>query len=408
MKWRRNGIVIYETTHHENLPALLDLSVAHFGKVAVFVNELSYTNLSSRSDPKQQWPKVQFIILQAGYPNRPFIRAIFTFLRRSEYSHFHLSTLDNNLLLFALRLVGTRKVHVSMTIHAVNDFFSYSFASLKAVTESLAKYLLHRRIKNYNFFLPAMVQKFSQRLPGCTAVSIPSRFYAAARREPGEPPGAGPGAPPGAGGRPAGGPLRIVIPGSVDPVRRDYEEAAAYLAGYLSGRGPQSVFSPAGPRPIELVILGDSDNAYGVQIASRLRELESPCFRLIIYKGNVPAKIYEETFATADLIWSPLRATKTERNKRPEVYGLTIASGLTADLQLGCAPVLTPAWLELPDPFRVAVLPYDSEAGFTKILDRVLNDPSYYSKLRVSIHLSFTKALRKENYDPAFRQLMDL
>jgi hypothetical protein len=377
-------ILIYETTHHENLPALLDLSEVHFSKITVFLKEISYRNLSGADDLTVRWPKTEFVVQEAGCHNRAFIRQLFIFLRRHSCSHLHLSTLDNNLLVFALRLAFLRDVHVSLTIHAVNDYFTFSFASPKDLSESMAKYCLHRQVRHYTFFLPAMADRFRERLPGCTAVYIPSRFYE-------------PAAPADTGKEDAF--FRIIIPGSVDPNRRDYAEVASFLANYLS--------RTAVARGIELVILGDSDTAYGRSVVQELRQLESPRFRLSAFNGYVPATVYEEQFSGADLIWSPLNAVKTSTHRSPETYGLTIASGLTADLQLGCAPVLAPAWLTLPDPFRVALLSYFSREDSAKILDDLLQDPAYSQQLRHEIHAAFDQ-LNLDNFRAAFQQLMAL
>ena len=160
-------------------------------------------------------------------------------------------------------------------------------------------------------------------------------------------------------------------------------------------------------RGIELVILGDSDTAYGRGVVQELRQLESARFHLSAFTGYVPAAIYEEQFSGADLIWSPLNRVKTSIQRSPETYGLTIASGLTADLQLGCTPVLAPAWLTLPDPFRVALLPYSSGEDVATILDGLLQDPVYNQQLRQKIDAAFHQ-LSMDNFGTAFRQLMAL
>jgi hypothetical protein len=385
---RDKKLLIYETTHHENLPALLDLSEVHFNKITVFLKEISYRHLSGADDHTVRWPKTEFVVQEADCHNRAFIRQVFLFLRRHSYSHLHLSTLDNNLLVFALRLAFLRNIQVSLTIHAVNDYFTFSFGSLKGLSESMAKYCLHRQIRHYTFFLPAMANRFKEMLPGSTVVYIPSRFY-----EPADT----------AGGVKDGAFFRIVIPGSVDPNRRDYAAVTAFLAGYLPRPGATGTGS--GARGIELVILGDSDTDFGRRVVQELRQLESTRFRLSAFNGYVPAAVYEEQFSGADLIWSPLNRVKTSIQRSPETYGLTIASGLTADLQLGCAPVLAPAWLTLPDPFQVALLPYSSGEDVAKILDRLIQDPVYSQQLRQKIHIAFHQ-LSIDNFGTAFRQLM--
>ncbi len=387
---RRRGIAIYETTHHENLPALLDLSEARFDRVAVFLKDSSYRNISGREDPVQRWPATEFIVQPSHCANRVFIRRLFVFVDKHRYSHLHLSTLDNNLLLFAFRLCISGNLRVSLTLHEVNAWFDYPRRSFRDWTENLAKVLLHRRICHYSFFLPAMVEAFRQRMPRATAVFIPSRFYL-------QPPAA-----PTAAAAPAanGHPFTIVIPGSVDGNRRDYGFVTDFFRHWLPGRA-------ASDRAILLVILGDSHSPEATAIVDGLKDLESPQFAVIAFDGYVPESTYELQLGAADLLWSPLRLQKLGSRNNPEVYGQTTASGLTADLLLTDTPALVPEGLLLPDVFRAALLPYRSAEEVGRLLNRFVNDGQWLPQLRANIAASFSFFV-KENFLPAFDQLMEL
>jgi len=378
-----SGIIIYETTHHENLPALLDLCEANFNRVVVYLQTLSYENLSGKGSPAQRWPRTEFVVQETDCPNRVFIQKMFSFGKKEGFSHLHLSTLDNNLLFFAYKLWINSELQVSLTVHEVNEYFALSFASLRDVTESVAKGILHRRIRNHTMFLPAMAGRFQQRLPGTVAVFIPSRFYQS------QAPSAAPHRP-----------FRVVIPGSVDPNRRNYEEVVKFFTDWLT-----QAITPS--RSIELVILGDSNNPFGARIVAQLQNLESPFFRLIHYQGYVPELVYERQIETADLLWSPLKVNKKSSRNSPETYGQTTASGLTADLLLNNIPALAPAGFELPGSFQPALLHYSSPAELNAIFGRLLEDAVYYRELRGQIHSAFSWFV-KENFNEAFELLTGL
>jgi hypothetical protein len=392
---RRRGMVIYETTHHENLPALLDLSEARFDRVVVFLRESSYRNISGKEAPAERWPATEFIVQPARCPNRVFIRRMFAFLDKHQYSHLHLSTLDNNLLLFALRLSMSGNLRVSLTLHEVNAWFDHPRRSFRDWTENLAKVILHRRIRHYSFFLPAMVEAFRQRMPRATAVFIPSRFY--------QPPAAVPVSAPSQPAPPSAleqrRPFTIVIPGSIDGNRRDYGFVTDFFRHWLPGRA-------ASDRPIRLVILGDSHSPEAMAIVAALKALESPGFVVLAFNGYVPESIYEQQLAAADLLWSPLRLHKLGSRKNPEVYGQTTASGLTADLLLNNTPALVPEELVLPDFFQAALLPYRSADEVGRLLDRLINDDAWLAQLRMKINASFM-FFAKENFYPAFDRLTE-
>jgi hypothetical protein len=391
----KRGLVIYETTHHENLPALLDLSAAQFGRVVVFLRPVSYDNLSGPVSPAERWPGTEFIVQEEDCSNRAFIRRMFVFLRKERIGHLHLSTLDNNLLFFAVQLWFYSDLPVSLTVHEVNEYFARSFASFRDWTETAAKLYLRGRIRHYTFFLPAMVERFKKRLPGVVAVFIPSRFYEmrAAGPEPG-----------GRADDPvatrAGRPFRVVIPGSVDGNRREYELVLSFFTNWLG-------LATHPPRAIELVILGDSATPYGMGIVGQLQRLESPGFRLVYYSGYIPALVYEQQIETADVLWSPLRVNKKSSRHSPEIYGQTTASGLTADLLLNHAPALAPVGFVLPESFRTALLSYGSPEELEKIFVRLLEDTAYVTALRQQIHQAFSFFIG-ENFSAAFRLLTGL
>jgi hypothetical protein len=385
---RQRVMVIYETTHHENLPGLLDLCETRFSRVVVFLKDISYNHISGGGSPASRWPRTEFIVQTSGHPNRVFISGVFAYLRRHRCSHFHLSTLDNNLLLFAWRLCLANSLQVSLTVHEVNEYFAYSFGSPRDWTESLAKFLLHHRIKHYTFFLPAMADQFSRRMPDATTVFIPSRFYSSPT------PGAEEKSPPGAEEKRA---FSIVIPGSVDPNRRDYDFVVDFFRSWPA--------TPSGQ--VRLVILGDSDSPFGAGILAQLRLLESAHFRVESFAGYIPETIYEQELVAADLLWSPLRVHKKSSRNSPETYGLTTASGLTADLLLNNVPALVPAAFVLSEPFRTALLPYGSPQEAGLLLDRLIGDPTCLRDLRQAIHSAFS-SFTKENFRVAFAALAAL
>jgi hypothetical protein len=383
-------IIIYETTHHENLPALLDLSEAHFSRVTVFLRELSFRNLSGDGAPGQRWPRTDFIVQPAGRSNRSFIRQVFSLLKKERYTHLHLSTLDNNLLVFALRLAWAGPVHCSLTIHEVNAYFACTFRTLRDSSESIARILLRRQIRHYTFFLPAMAQYFSEKLPGVTTVFIPSRFY---RRPP----------PRAAADEVTPASLfRIIVPGSVDPNRRSYDELPDVFKALLARKDPAHGQDPR--RPIQLVILGDSATAYGAAKVSALQQLESPQFRLLFFKGYIPEPVYEQEIKGADLIWSPLNLQKKGSRNSPETYGQTTASGLTADLLLNNAPALVPAGFVIPESFSTAILTYVSAKDAVETIDRLWRDNGQSRELREKIDYSFG-FFSIANFSAAFREL---
>ncbi|HLX65673.1 MAG TPA: hypothetical protein VKR41_01715, partial [Puia sp.] len=267
--------------------------------------------------------------------------------------------------------------HLSLTIHEVNEYFSRSFHTLRDWTETIAKPILHRQIRHYQVFLPTLADQLRQRLPGSTAVFIPSRFYSGHR-----PPG-----------HPLPTPFQIIVPGSLDPNRRNYNEIIQTLPILEC------------TTPIELVLLGDSSTEPGTRIIAEFQPALSDRISLRTFNGYVSETTYEETLSHAHLIWSPLNVQKSNSRNHPETYGLTTASGLTADLLLTNIPALVPADFIVPESFRAAIYPYRSPDEACRLIRHFLDDPAAYAAIRATIHQTFSY-FAKENFVGPFMQLM--
>jgi len=169
-------------------------------------------------------------------------------------------------------------------------------------------------------------------------------------------------------------PFTIVIPGSVDANRRDYEPVLETLRRW-----------PAGLPPVQLVLLGDSSGEFGRHLVTQLQAVTA----VRIYEGYVPETRYEQEIREADVLWSPLRIHKTGSRENGEIYGATTASGLTADILLNNIPALAPAELILPAPFAMALLPYHNAGEAAELLQRLLTDAAWLHRLRAGIHEAF-------------------
>ncbi len=404
---KEKKIVLYETTHHENLPALLDLCEVQFNQVAVFLKELSYHNLAAEGSPEQHWPHTDFFIQTTDCSNRRFIRQLFQFVRRHQFTHLHLCTFDNNLLLFAVRLIFIGPVHLSLTVHEVNEYFFRSFNNLRDWTETIAKQFLRRQIRHYHFFLPAMADQFQKRLPGTMTVFIPSRFYSGHRAASFAPTPPAPAAHlPGHASsaeshlsmqiefakKAVTPPFRIVIPGSVDPNRRNYTDVIQTLTLLQS-------------TPIELVLLGNAASEAGALIVTAFQSITGGHLTLRHFSNYIPESTYEQELTRAHLLWSPLNIHKKGSRNHPETYGLTTASGLTADLLINNIPALVPTGFAIPEPFQPAIYPYHSPEEARDYILGFLDDPASYAALRERIHQAFTY-FSKEKFSNAFEELI--
>ena len=370
-------LLIYETTHHETLPAMLDLAGDYFNNVYVYLKSSSYENLVGRHSPEEIWPKASFIKQAPDQSNRHFIKECFSTIRRKKISHLHISTLDNNLLYIALQLILSGRFKLSISVQAINEYAAYKYDNLRDITEAVAKQVIHRYVKASRVFFPMMVQHMKSLMPTSEPVYIPPRFFDTDNE------------------LFSSNKFRIAVPGSLDPNRRDYHLLEEFFSEFLSG-GQYG-------KQIELIILGNASGMYGRNIIKNLRKLESSSFALVSFDHYLKQSDYELYLRQSDLIWSPIHLeTKGIRNT-PEKYGHTTATGLTGDLLIAARPAMVPLGYLVPEHYENTLITYQSLADLAGWVQYFLEGRGNEKYQRINRDLSF---FSKENFKPAFEKLM--
>jgi hypothetical protein len=281
-------------------------------------------------------------------------------------------------LYFAAELFRLRGVQLSLSVQAVRGYSAFKFGNLRDITESLAKLIFHRRIRHYRVFFPRMKDVLHQYFPGANCQFIPSRFYSGKQNNPGN----------------GTNFLKMVIPGSINPARRDYTFAAAFVRDYLS--------EIAARNPIELVMLGNISSAYGLRLKDELKTNESGHLVIKYYFDYVPQAEYEQQLASADIIWSPVNINTKSIRGIPEMYGYSMATGLIADQLFSSCPTLVPAGFEIPEHFESAMSVYESAPDLAAQIVKLITDRDNDRNGRIYNALSF---FSKDHFRREFEDL---
>ena len=344
-------LIIYETTHFEILPAMLDLTLAECSGLAVFLDHDSYLNLHSNEDPAIRWPGTQFIFRKENVPHRDFIRSLFDFARQNEYTHLHLSTLSNNYLFFAWKIMRASHLEVSLTVHEVNLYRSLSFKNMYGTTESIAKFYFHRRIQRHRGLVPGVQAELEKYFPKAGNVFIPARFYEKSITKHGI------------------SHMKIIIPGSVETKRRDYDFVFHFVSKYLS----KIILS----NPVELIFLGKADAAMGKSILELKRNFTNNMFKISYYEDQVSSEEYARQMQNVKIVWNPIQVQTAGSRNQEEYYGITKSAGFTADLIQFPTPALVPAGFKIPFYFQHCMISYINEEDlFQKMTWLLQNDLS--------------------------------
>lgn len=375
-------LVIYETTHFENLSALLELSEGYFSEITVFIPASYLGYCRQILSPLLLRTKINWV-LQNEEGNRPFIRKFFRHISHNSYTHLHVGTLENNLLVFSCYLLMCRRMQISMTIHSINEFNSYSLLSLRGITESLAKKLLLLKVQHYRVLAPQMAARFKSLFPQTQVCFIPGNFFRMKNET-----------------KRSNTPFTIVIPGTVQHKRRDYTLVIQFLTNFISKLTEHAA--------IHLILAGNADNPDGKEIIRKLQSLSDyPGFQLSFFLHPVDQQEYEMLYRKADIIWAPVVVQTNSIRGVTEISGVTHSPGFITDQIHFGKPAIIPRELQVPEQLVEGNWRYENENELWDILEPLLLNKNLLKEAiqKMNVACSYFK---KENFVEDFKNLMEL
>lgn len=376
-------LLIYETTHFEILSGLLKLSDGHFSEITVFIYDAYYDALQTIIGSEKYTFKLRWICKEEK-TNREFIKYFFSYLKENEYSHIHISTLDHNLLFFAAQLLLSKGRNFTMTVHSINTYKYNKYNTLKDLSESVAKQILHKKVKRYRVLAPAMVNYFNLKFPSKEVCFIPGSFY---KKKPA---------------------LLVnkdfflmVIPGTVSEKRRDYATIVKLLN--------ENIEAYTSKRNIHLVLAGSAGSLYGQKIISQLNKIAKSYskFRLTTFETNLDQETYELLYRSACLILAPLQTSTKSIRDEDEINGITHSPGfITDEIYMG-APAIVPEAIPLPAEFNDCFWRYNTEEQLNEIVLSLLSDPSLIEEKRKRLGAA-CENFKAESFKKEFELLFDM
>jgi hypothetical protein len=375
-------LLIYETTHYETLPALVELAVEQFEQVTIYAVNQDIEE-SCRHFPVFGSNKIKWVEKTNDQNNRTFIKQLFDELASGDYSHLFINSLDHNLFYFSQQLSRIGKnIHTVLNVHTIHDYTSNRYNSILNISESLAKKKLHRLIKNYRVLAPAMPAYMKSRLKNIEAEYIPGMFYRSfplpdSQRSP----------------------FRIVVPGTVEKKRREYELIPTVLEE-LKKRLDSS-------REIELVILGNANSVFGKELEQNIQAVLSPSISLILFDRDVPYDTYSSYYASAHIIWAPVRLHMESIREVKEINGLSNSAGFIVDFIHYAHPSLIPSTIKFDDQLDLLFYQYANAEEVAIQLMTFINNPGILQERQQQIR-DFCNSYTGEKFREAFKRLMNL
>jgi len=240
---------------------------------------------------------------------------------------------------------------VILTVHTINSFFETKEKYRpRRLATAVGKRLLRFLIREYNVLSQAMVPALRHRLGKNKKIhNIPGGVFEGTVHQ---------------HRMVFQDPIHIVVPGSIDSKRRDYEKAFELLALLKKER-----------IAARMTFLGRFCGEYGQIILAKSRS----CDNLTYYDDKeVDQPEFDRVLQTADFIFTPSVVHTITDNGVKETYGVTISSGNIADVIRHAKPFIIPQSLTVDPQLDHSCIRYATVEDIAAFIRSALEDPEAY------------------------------
>jgi len=163
--------------------------------------------------------------------------------------------------------------------------------------------------------------------------------------------------------------LHVVVPGSIDKRRRDYDQVFSLL--HLAASKKIN---------LHITLLGGFGDQYGSNIIERAKKNYSPYTRLTYYEtDNVNQDEFDKQLNSAHFVLIPSVIHTTICGNISEIYGLTKSSGNIFDVIKHAKPFIVPAQLKIPANLESSCFKYSNLDELAVFFDRLLKNTDEYN-----------------------------
>jgi hypothetical protein len=339
------NIVLYDTEHFETLETHLRLFDTGSNQLLVLLPEPMAERLTALGLTGSD--TIHFQILPHNKAEHPAI--VYRACRRHRAGLLLLATVSFRHWQFAQvcrRLRGS--VRTVLGVHDVNDAFApLRSGGLRGWARYFGKLLLRRSVCGFVVLLEEMKQYILQQYATQQPVFvIPGSIY----RMP-------------TGTDADSEKLSIVVPGSIDTHRRNYEPV-------------RLLADAADPEKMQVSIVGAATDAAPAWLTENKAALR------LVTGAFVTIATYEAELAAANIVWAPLPETFSRPGHPAEQYGVSKSSGTFFDALRHGKPLLLPAGIRVPAILASATISYIDNEHLLYLLNALQQNPVALQRLQ--------------------------
>jgi hypothetical protein len=348
---------IFETEHFEGSYPVIKLFDNGKNEITIFTYQPAweqFKHLFPREPEKYDW-----IVKPETKSKYIFIKDIYREIKRKEIKLVYLNTISNNFIIYALLVLLLPKTRVVLTIHNINSQFEFKPSlSPRRIIRYIGRRMLLSVIKEFNVVGMTLVGPLEQKLAKNKKVyCVPGAVFEETSCRQTQPS--------------INDRVNIVIPGTVDGRRRDYDQALALVRLFEQQHIPATI-----------TFLGRFYEEYGARILKKIKSLELTHTQLDYFEFETVAQPeFDRIMNNAHLVFIPSVLTTVIEDGVREIYGTTMSSGNLFDVIKHAKPFIIPGPLKI-DPFlEKSCFRYNSLEEIAGFITTIKGDPHGYTTL---------------------------
>ncbi len=350
------NIGIFETQHFETAYPLIRIMDIPGNRLSIFVNAETYRRFSDLF--ADDMTRYTWVVKPSGMHSRQFIWQIYKTCRKENIALLFLNTVDAHFILYGWVAALLPATKVVLTLHDANNFLKSSFSlrprrtirhigkkllshfcyAFSTISETVQQHIISNMgVKKKLFCIPGAVFEYDNHA---------RMTYDAAA------------------------PVHIVVPGSIDNRRRNYNQVLELLE-YVNKRA----------LPVVITLAGGPYASYGDSMVIKFREYCTTHNNLVYYETPViDQPIFDSSMNKAHFVWIPSVIKTVIADGIEEEYGLTKSSGNLFDAIKHARPLLVPDALTMPTSLQSSVFAYSAVENLADFLAAIAASPQIYSK----------------------------
>jgi hypothetical protein len=340
-------ITIFETEHFEGAFPVIKLFDKPGNEITIITSGETYkrfADLFLSDTTRYKWA----IIPTTG--KFRFFRSLYKNLKKQKPDLLYINTISNNHMLYALVLSLAGAPRVVLTVHDINCLFEsqFSWHFRQAIIHWGKRWLL-KQVDEFNVVSDTMTPYLQEKTNGKPTHVIPGAVFEGRQLQ-----------------QPVENILRLVVPGSLDKRRRDYEQVFTLAA-----------IADKEKLPLRIILLGGYPDEYGKSILQRAADFS----QIVTYNTHIVDQAeFDQQMDAAHFVFIPSVIDTKICGDIPETYGLSKSSGNIFDVIKHAKPFIVPAGLTISLQLETSCFKYNTITDITDFLKKFIATPQDYNK----------------------------